>query len=484
MAITKIMPIHSHLKQAIRYALNPEKTANGQYTYALNCRGDDPSKTHKAMIATQKRFGKHKAADRKNVQAHHIIQSFAPGEVTPKLAYKIATEFVSHYLGDKYEAVVGIHTDHGHIHAHIVFNAVSCVDGKKYESTPKEYFEKIRGLSDELCEKYGLSVIRKPSEGRALHYGEWRLNQLGGMTWKDMIRSDIDQFIETSTDYHNFLAQMKDAGYDIKQGKHVAFRPYGKERFVRGYKLDGAYDEEAIKRRIEESITGHTRHVEPPRYLRRSHKPYKKGRRVKLTGWQALYWRYLYQMGKAGRKPPSSKPHAEIRKELAKLNEHRTLLAFMYEHKIHGASDLLRVTEALQGRLDVLSSRKESQRAEAKALRPAFINLRILLAMQDGYDMYQNGNAALKEEYDKYQTAKGNLVKLGYDTPEILAQLIQTKKAHDESEIHLDTEINTCKRDLKHCGKIAAYGVRLSEQERQQTERQRESEMMNRERRR
>lgn len=284
MAITKILPIHTNLKQAIRYALNPEKTEGGELTYALNCREDDPAKTHKAMIATQKRFGKYKTFDRSNVQAHHIIQSFAPGEVTLELAFMIATEFVNRYLGEKYEAVVGIHTDQDHIHAHIVFNAVSCVDGKKYESTPKEYYEKIRGLSDELCEKYGLSVIRKPSEEKAMHYGEWRLNQLGGMTWKDMIRSDIDQFIETSTDYHNFLAQMKGAGYDIKQGKHVAFLPYGKERFVRGYKLGSEYNEDAIKRRIEESITGQTRYVNPPRYVRRPHKKYHKGRRVKLTG--------------------------------------------------------------------------------------------------------------------------------------------------------------------------------------------------------
>lgn len=183
-------------------------------------------------------------------------------------------------------------------------------------------------------------------------------------------------------------------------------------------------------------------------------------------------------MGKAGRKPPQSRPHAELRKELAKLDEHRYLLAFMYDHKVHGASDLLHVTESLQSRLNVLTEKKKTGQAEAKKLRPAFTNLRTLLAMQDGYDMYQNGNAALKEEYEKYQKAKENPVRLCYDTPDKLHGLIQTKQTHDESGFHLDAEISECKRDLKNCGKIAAFGIRLSELDKM-AERQKESEVMN-----
>ena len=63
--------------------------------------------------------------------------------------------------GDRYEYVVAAHMDKDHIHNHILFNAVSFVDYRKYHSNRESYLE-IRKISDTLCRDYGLYVITEP----------------------------------------------------------------------------------------------------------------------------------------------------------------------------------------------------------------------------------------------------------------------------------------------------------------------------------
>ena len=49
--------------------------------------------------------------------AHHLIQSFEPGESTPEQAHEIGRQLADEVLGGKYEYVLSIHIDKGHIHS-------------------------------------------------------------------------------------------------------------------------------------------------------------------------------------------------------------------------------------------------------------------------------------------------------------------------------------------------------------------------------
>ena len=69
------------------------------------------------MLDTKRAMGK-----TDGVQYYHIIQSFKPGEVTPELALEIAREFAAEHLPG-YQAVIGVHVDKEHIHAHTIFNS-------------------------------------------------------------------------------------------------------------------------------------------------------------------------------------------------------------------------------------------------------------------------------------------------------------------------------------------------------------------------
>ncbi len=85
-----------------------------------------------------------------------VIQAFQPGEIEPELALSIAQEFVREHLPG-YEAVIAVHDDKDHIHAHILFNSSTGETGMKYHSNAKSYYEQIRGISDRCA---GSTVCR------------------------------------------------------------------------------------------------------------------------------------------------------------------------------------------------------------------------------------------------------------------------------------------------------------------------------------
>lgn len=71
------------------------------------------------------------------------------------------------------------------------------VDGKKYHSNAKSYFTEVRRISDDLCRKYGLSVIQT-NQGKAMHYAQWKAEAEGKSTWRTAIRMDIRDAIGVS----------------------------------------------------------------------------------------------------------------------------------------------------------------------------------------------------------------------------------------------------------------------------------------------
>lgn len=145
MAISKILHMKDsgnsfharHLKRALDYVMNPEKTQGGRLVGAINCQAD---MAFEQMMDTKKQFGK---TDKR--QGYHIILSFKEDEVEPDRAFEITQKFVAEYLGDAYEAVFVVHDNTDHVHSHIVFNSVSFVDGKKYR-----YEKAERAVSKEL----------------------------------------------------------------------------------------------------------------------------------------------------------------------------------------------------------------------------------------------------------------------------------------------------------------------------------------------
>ena len=58
--------------------------------------------------------------------------------------------------------------------------------------------------------------------------------------------------IKQSKDWDEFLKEMTELGYEIKHGKHIAFKPKDKPRFTRAKTIGEDYTEERLKERIAE----------------------------------------------------------------------------------------------------------------------------------------------------------------------------------------------------------------------------------------
>ena len=164
-------------------------------------------------------------------------------------------ELCKKILKDEYESVLSTHIDKGHIHNHIIFNNVNMVTGKCYQSNKKSY-HKIRYQSDKLCKENNLSVIDEHYESFKKKYKvngkSWYENEQAkkGTSWKSRLQFDIDRIIKQSQDWDEFLKKMAELGYEIKHGKHIAFKPKDKARFTRAKTIGEDYTEERLKERI------------------------------------------------------------------------------------------------------------------------------------------------------------------------------------------------------------------------------------------
>ena len=150
MAVTKTHPIKSTLKAAIDYILNPEKTDGKLLASSFGC-GLETADIEFAWT-------REAAGDRGTHLGRHLIQSFAVGETTPEEAHKIGMELAGAVLGGKYEFVLTTHVDKDHLHNHLIFNAVSFVDYKKYHSN-KQSYHFIRRTSDRICKEHDLRRV-------------------------------------------------------------------------------------------------------------------------------------------------------------------------------------------------------------------------------------------------------------------------------------------------------------------------------------
>ena len=240
MAVTKTHPIKSTLKAAIDYILNPKKTDGKLLASSFGC-GIETADIEFAWT-------REVAGERGTHLGRHLIQSFAVGETTPEEAHQIGMELAKEILGGKYEFVLTTHIDKNHLHNHLIFNAVSFVDYKKYHSN-KQSYHFIRRTSDRICKEHGLSVV-VPGKDKGKSYAEYNAEKQG-KSYKAKLKLAIDTLIPQVPDFEELIKRLQEMGYEVKRGKYISFRAAGQERYTRAKTLGAAYTEEAIKERVQ-----------------------------------------------------------------------------------------------------------------------------------------------------------------------------------------------------------------------------------------
>lgn len=352
MAVTKIFAIRKRLDDRIRYvvngekttldtgityATNPEKTEQLLFTSAINCESCETAFAE--MQATKQRFGK-----LGGVVGYHFIQSFTPGEVTPEQAHAIGVAFAQRLFGERYEVVVGTHLDRAHLHNHVVVNSVSFVDGKKYHSSPGNYYFEVRAQSDALCRENDLPTIAPQGKGK--HYAEWKAEQNGKPTIRSTIRADIDRIIGEAYTYETFLMFLRREGYVVQNRpdrKYVTVLPPGGKRAIRLDSLGDGYTEQDIRRRLATQREGstlatHTFTHTGRRYRIKGRRP--TGTQRKIKGFQALYLRYLYLLRGTHRKKHFRRVPFSVRQEIVRLDRYDRQFRYLWANGMTTAEDL------------------------------------------------------------------------------------------------------------------------------------------------
>ena len=286
MAITKILNIMesegrnpaTHLKNALEYIQNPDKTEECILVGGINCL---PDTAFEQMEETKNIF--HKTGKR---QGYHVIISFSPEEkVTAEQAMYVLEHFAKDVLGDDYEAVYAVHTDREHMHGHLIWNSVSMTTGKKYNSPKSNWKNHLQPITNKYCDELGLSIM--PAEysrnPKNISRDKWERE----MSMKEIILRDAKMCAYAAGNVEHFKYLMKRLGYVFKKDAWMEVQAPGFRYYHKLAKLDEMFSEETLRH-----------HVDMPWMA----KPYfyssdiRKLHRAKLSSFQKKFYAKLYRL--------------------------------------------------------------------------------------------------------------------------------------------------------------------------------------------
>ncbi len=381
MATTKIWKVQKRLDKVINYATNEEKTKNNYSEYGMDefdsirqvmTYATNPDKTEKQFYTTginceikeavkQMQFVKTIYGKENGILAFHAYQSFNEGEVTPEIAHEIGVKLANEMWGDRFQVVVSTHLNTQHLHNHFVINSVSFKDGKKYYSNLTNT-ALLRKTSDEICEEYGLSVLKEKTCKSGINFENFYKKSMRDSDYYKFAKEDIDYAIKHSYTLKQFQQMLVSMGYNYyyRAGKLSVRR----EPYKRNIRVERAFGEEYslenIKRRILENDYIRQKKIIPYIVVKNRHftTRNKVGKKYRPKGIVALYYYYKYLLKLYTKKNIQYKLTPEMRAEVKKMDEYSERIRFLCKYKIETMSDVDNVKEKKQEELQkILNAR-------------------------------------------------------------------------------------------------------------------------------
>ena len=383
------------------------------------------------------------------VQYYHLIQSFRPGEVSPELALEIAREFAAEHLSG-YQAVIGVHVDKEHIHAHTIFNSVNADTGEKYHSNARSYYSQIQATSDRLCQKHGLSVILEGKAEKTVSYIEWLRQSKGQPTFRAMLEADLREAIEDANDIGHFFLIMEHKGYEIKHGTRLGFRLRGQERFMVPGRKDPLFTEDGIRTAIEGNLTAIEAGTRPAIVYRPRYEPYRRRHPQKYTGFMALYVHYLYLLGKIEQRQYPPKMTTHLRKEIMKFEQYKEQFAFLREHGVSTAEGLQAVRARTEETLASLTKQRTILNVRKKKRRALYNALSDAESLAPAKELYEDGVPGMEDPFARYMDAVSLLEQCGIPREKLLEEKVDLYRQLAD----VNREIRQARKEISLCETI------------------------------
>ena len=360
MAITKIWNIakskdgnlSNSLHRSLLYIVNPVKTDGGVLVGGVNVM-PDAELAYEQMCETKQIFGKELGR-----QGYHVVLSCPVGEGDPQTMYQLTQEFIEEFLGDRYEALFAVHIDRGHLHSHIVFNSVSMIDGYKYQYTKGDWKNIIQPITNSLCEKYGWSVVLPEyvKDSERMSRGEYEYQK----SLKEVMLSDVEYCMSNAENMDEFIWNLKELGYEVKQGKHIAIKAGGMKKYRRLDTLDESFSVEKIEETLA-AIQGKDTTVKL--ITNDDYKSFKH--------WTSEYQRSFYVKIVHLRQMEVHRFQSKAARryhDLKRMNELQEQYLYLVNHKIESADEMLDRHAQIKEKIADISAKQKMIYAENRKL--------------------------------------------------------------------------------------------------------------------
>ena len=388
MAITKILNIMesegrnpaSHLKNALEYIQNPDKTEECVLVGGINCL---PDTAFEQMEETKNIF--HKTGKR---QGYHVIISFSPEEkVTSEQAMYVLEHFAKDVLGDDYEAVYAVHTDREHMHGHLIWNSVSMTTGKKYNSPKGNWKNHLQPITNKYCDELGLSIM--PAEysrnPKNISRDKWERE----MSMKENILRDAKMCAYAAGNVEHFKYLMKRLGYVFKKDAWMEVQAPGFRYYHKLAKMDEMFSEDMLRHHVDMPWM-----AKPYFYssdIRGLHRP-------KLSPFQKKFYAKLYRLRIVEQKRfvVGGAKYTEDLKRFHQLQDEYLLIV---NNDIKSIVELVDFISEKEDRIQQIEDRQKEIYRESSSRKRSIKN-------EEQYREYQIWHMEVQEELDELKQEK------------------------------------------------------------------------------
>lgn len=388
MAITKILNIMesegrnpaSHLKNALEYIQNPDKTEECVLVGGINCL---PDTAFEQMEETKNIF--HKTGKR---QGYHVIISFSPEEkVTAEQAMYVIEHFAKDVLGDDYEAVYAVHTDREHMHGHLIWNSVSMTTGKKYNSPKSNWKNHLQPITNKYCDELGFFIM--PAEysrnPKNISRDKWERE----MSMKEIILRDAKMCAYAAGNVEHFKYLMKRLGYVFKKDAWMEVQAPGFRYYHKLAKMDEMFSEETLRH-----------HVDMPWMA----KPYfyssdiRGLHRAKLSSFQKKFYAKLYRLRIVEQKR-FAVGGAKYTEDLKRFHQLQDEYLLIVNNDIKSVVDLVDFIGEQEEKIQQIEDRQHEIYRESSSRKRSIKN-------EEQYREYQIWHVEVQEELDELKQEK------------------------------------------------------------------------------
>ena len=391
MTITKILNIKesegrnpaSHLKNALEYIQNPDKTEECVLVGGINCL---PDTAFEQMEETKNIF--HKTGKR---QGYHVIISFSSEEkVTAEQAMYVLEHFAKDVLGDDYEAVYAVHTDREHMHGHLIWNSVSMTTGKKYNSPKGNWKNHLQPITNKYCDELGLSIM--PAEysrnPKNISREKWEKE----MSMKEIILRDAKMCAYAAGNVEHFKYLMKRLGYVFKKDAWMEVQTPGFRYYHKLAKLDEMFSEDMLRHYVDMPWM-----AKPYFYLsdiRGLH-------RAKLSPFQKKFYAKLYRLRIVEQKR-FAVGGAKYTEDLKRFHQLQDEYLLLVNNDIKSVVELVNFISEKEDKIQQIEDRQKEIYRESSSRKRNIKN-------EEQYHEYQIWHVEVQEELDELKQEKRNI---------------------------------------------------------------------------